>query len=143
MLYYIRGGGETEPGSLSIIPPIRHMDPEMERSPGIDSPRRSAVAVSRQLATAASSQRTPVVCNLEFTFPLETFLLLLTRLNQRNKTQPNCTAELPSCCCATPPVRSLQLRSCLDCAVVQFHKINCKVPQNPETILSCGLWTLA
>ena len=116
MLYYIRGGGETEPGSLSIIPPIRHMDPEMERSPGIDSPRRSAVAVSRQLATAASGQRTPVVCNLEFTFPLETFLLLLTRLNQRNKTQPNCTAELLLRHAASPIVAVVVMSGLCSCA---------------------------
>ena len=113
------------------------MDPEMERSPGIDSPRRSAGYVSRQLATAASGQRTPAVCNLEFTFPLETFLRLLTRLNQRNKTQPNCSAELPSCCCATPPVGSLQLWWCLDCAVVHLSEVKLK---NPETILSSGTW---
>ena len=140
MLYYIRGGGETEPGSLSIIPPIRHMDPQMERSPGIDSPRRSAGSVSRQLGTAAGGQRTPVVCNLEFTFPLEAFLLL-TRLNQRNKTQPNCSAELLLRHAASPIV-AVVVMSGLLCSV-QFHKINCKVPWNPETILSCGLWTLA
>ena len=105
------------------------MDPEMERSPGI--------GCIKTTGNCSSGQRTPAVCNLEFTFPLETFLRLLTRLNQRNKTQPNCSAELPSCCCATPPVGSLQLWSCLDCAAVHLSEVKLK---NPETILSSGTW---